>query len=101
MDMKIELYCKITNPSFNLYKAYCKKNSGFDLGQDQGNLYRPRGWQARLNPFTIYMAKRFGGSYERHQNSLELISMMEKDLQRLKKTELFFKAYYYCIGKIK
>jgi len=66
-----------------------------------GDMQLATGWQARLNPFTIYMAKRFGGSFEGHQNSLELISMMEKDLQGLKKTELFFKAYYYCIGKIK
>jgi len=66
-----------------------------------GDMQLASGWQARLNPLTIYMSKRFGGSYEGHQNSLELISMMEKDLQGLKKTELFFKAYYYCIGKIK
>jgi len=66
-----------------------------------GDMQLASGWQARLNPFTIYLAKRFGGSHEGHKNSLELISMMENDLQGLKKTELFFKAYYYCIGKNK
>ncbi len=65
-----------------------------------GDMQLASGWQARLNPCTILLAQRFGGSLEGHQNSLELISMMEQTLQDIKKTELFFKSYYYCIGRI-
>jgi len=65
-----------------------------------GDMQLASGWQARLNPFTILLAQRFGGSLEGHQNSLELISMMEQTLQDVKKSELFFKTYYYCIGRI-
>jgi len=64
-----------------------------------GDMQLASGWQARLNPLTIFLAKRFGGSYEGHSNSLELIDMMNKDLKDFKKRELFFKSYYYCFGK--
>ncbi len=53
---------------------------------------------ARFNPFTIYLAKRFGGSYEGHQNSLVIIDIMKNELREVTKREFFLKSYYYCIG---
>ena len=53
---------------------------------------------ARFNPFTISLAKRFGGSYEGHQNSLEICDIMKNELKEVTKREFFLKSYYYCIG---
>ena len=53
---------------------------------------------ARFNPFTIAMAKRFGGSYDGHQNSLEICDIMKNELKEVTKREFFLKSYYYCIG---
>ena len=64
-----------------------------------GDMQLASGWQARLNPLMISMAKRYGGTLEGHQNSLELFSMMNKSLNDVKKEEYFFKAYYFSIGK--
>ncbi|MDH5598338.1 MAG: class I SAM-dependent methyltransferase [Cyclobacteriaceae bacterium] len=57
------------------------------------------GWQAIFNPVTILMARKFGGSYEGHKNSMEIIGRMEKELVSVSKKEYFLKAYYYCRGK--
>ena len=57
------------------------------------------GWQARFNPVTIFLAKRFGGTNEGHKNSLELYSIMKKELNEVVKREYYFKSYYYCRGK--
>ncbi len=54
---------------------------------------------ALFNPFTISLAKRFGGSYEGHQNSLEICDIMKNELKEVTKREFFLKSYYYCIGK--
>ncbi len=56
-------------------------------------------WYARFNPLTLLLAKRFGGTFEGHQNSLELWSIMKKELKEVKKREFFMKSYYCCIGK--
>ncbi|MFC2152290.1 class I SAM-dependent methyltransferase [Bacteroidota bacterium] len=54
---------------------------------------------ARFNPITIFLAKRFGGTYEGHKNSLRLCTIMQKELKNVRKKEFFLKSYYYCIGK--
>jgi ubiquinone/menaquinone biosynthesis C-methylase UbiE len=54
---------------------------------------------ARFNPFTISFAKRFGGSFEGHQNSLEIRAIMQNELMDVSMREFFLKSYYYCIGK--
>lgn len=64
-----------------------------------GDMQLASGWHARLNPFTIFLSKKFGGTHEGHQNSLELIEMMKRELSDVKKKEFFFKSYYYCIGR--
>jgi demethylmenaquinone methyltransferase/2-methoxy-6-polyprenyl-1,4-benzoquinol methylase len=64
-----------------------------------GDMQLASGWQARLNPITITMAKRYGGSFEGHQNSLKLYSLMKESLDDVKKEEYFLKAYYFSIGK--
>ena len=64
-----------------------------------GDMQLASGLLARLNPFTIFLARRYGGTHEGHQNSLELYSMMKKELTEVKKREFFLKAYYYSIGK--
>lgn len=66
-----------------------------------GDMQLASGWHARLNPFTIFLSKKFGGSHEGHQNSLELIEIMKKELTDVKKQEFFFNSYYYCIGRKK
>jgi len=53
---------------------------------------------ALFNPFTISLAKRFGGSFEGHQNSLEICDIMKNELKKVNKREFFLKSYYYCIG---
>jgi ubiquinone/menaquinone biosynthesis C-methylase UbiE len=50
-----------------------------------GDMQLASNWYARFNPFTIFLAKRFGGSYEGHKNSRELISLMQKDLKNVRK----------------
>jgi hypothetical protein len=64
-----------------------------------GDMQLASGWRALFNPITVSLSKRFGGTTEGHQNSLELFSLMKKELTDLKKKEFFLGAYYYCIGK--
>lgn len=63
-----------------------------------GDMQLASGGYARFNPFTIFLAKRFGGSYEGHQNSLEICDIMKNELKDVTKREFFLKSYYYCIG---
>ncbi len=64
-----------------------------------GDMQLASGTLARLNPFTIFLAKRYGGSYRGHQNSTELYKIMKDELSGVVKKEYFFKSYFYCIGK--
>ena len=84
------------------YAAYANLISNVKKGGELiiGDMQLASGWLCRLNPFTIFLSKKFGGTFEGHQNSLELYEMMKKELANVKKREFFFKAYYYCIGKI-
>ena len=50
-----------------------------------GDMQLASNWYARFNPFTIFLAKRFGGSYEGHKNSLEICTLMRKELKDLRK----------------
>lgn len=77
--------------------SYIKSNGEIIIGDAQ----LASGWSAHLNPVTVFMAKRFGGSYEGHQNSLELCSLMKEELTGVIKKEFFLKSYFYCIGKTK
>jgi ubiquinone/menaquinone biosynthesis C-methylase UbiE len=64
-----------------------------------GDIQLASGTLAHLNPFTIFLARKYGGSYEGHQNSLELFDIMKDELLGVIKKEFFFNSYYYCIGK--
>ena len=64
-----------------------------------GDMQLAPGRLARLNLFTVFLAKRYGGSYEGHQNSIELYKIMKNELNDVIKREFFFKSYFYCIGK--
>ncbi len=64
-----------------------------------GDMQLASGGYARFNPFTISLAKRFGGSYGGHQNSLEICDIMKNELKEVTKREFFLKSYFYCIGK--
>lgn len=64
-----------------------------------GDMQLASGWLSRLNPITVFLSKGFGGTFEGHQNSLELFELMKKELDDLRKREFFFNSYYYCIGK--
>ena len=52
-----------------------------------------------FNPIMVFMAKRFGGSYEGYKNSLDLKILMKKELKDVIMKEFFLNTYYYCIGK--
>lgn len=77
--------------------SYVKSGGEIIIGDEQ----LASGWLAYLNPFTLLLAKKFGGTHEGHQNSLELYSMMKKELTGVIKREFFFNSYYYCIGRTK
>ncbi len=77
--------------------ANVKKNGELIIGDMQ----LAPGWLGKFNPFTIFLAKKFGGTHEGHQNSHEIYRLMKKDLSNINKREFFFKAYFYCIGKTK
>lgn len=64
-----------------------------------GDMQLASDWLARLNPFTVFLAKKYGGTYEGHQNSVKLRSLMKKELTDIRTREFFFKSYFYCIGK--
>ena len=64
-----------------------------------GDLQLASGRYARMNPIIILMAKRYGGSYQGHQNSTEICNIMNDELGAVIKREFFFKSYFYCIGK--
>ena len=66
-----------------------------------GDMQLASGWLAGLNPITISLSKKFGGTREGHQNSIELYSIMKNELKEVKKREFLFRSYYYCIGKKK
>ncbi len=64
-----------------------------------GDMQLATGWLSIFNPLTLFLSKKFGGTPEGHQNSLELYTIMEKELSEVKKKEFFFNSYYYCIGR--
>ena len=64
-----------------------------------GDMQLATGWLSIFNPLTLFLSKKFGGTAEGHQNSLELYTIMKKELSELKKKEFFFNSYYYCIGR--
>jgi len=67
-----------------------------------GDMQLASGWLTRLKTkLTIFLAKKYGGTYEGHQNTLELYSMMKKELVDVKKREFLLKSYFYAIGKKK
>jgi ubiquinone/menaquinone biosynthesis C-methylase UbiE len=66
-----------------------------------GDMQLASGGFARLNPITVFFAKKYGGTHEGHQNSVELYSIMKKEFAEVRKREFFFKSYYYCIGRKK
>lgn len=66
-----------------------------------GDIQLSSGWRSLFNPITVFLAKKYGGTYEGHKNSRELYSIMKRELTNVKKREFFFKSYYYCIGKKK
>jgi len=66
-----------------------------------GDMKLASGWKALFNPITVFLAKRFGGTIEGHQNSIKLISMMHQNLEDVTLHEYFMGAYFYCIGRKK
>jgi len=63
-----------------------------------GDMQLASGLLGVFNPVTILMAKKYGGTHEGHQNSLEIRKMMKNGLNDIKERDFFFGAYYYCIG---
>ncbi len=76
--------------------SHIKKNGQIIIGDMQ----LASGFHANFNRLTLFLAKKYGGTYEGHQNSIELCKMMETELTKVRKREFFFNSYYYCIGTI-
>jgi len=83
--------------AYNNLLSYVKSQGQIIIGDMQ----LASGWLAHLNPLTLFLSKKFGGTYDGHQNSLELCSMMKQGLSEVRKREFFFNSYFYCIGKTK
>ena len=64
-----------------------------------GDMQLASGWQAQLNPLTLFISKKFGSTAKGHQNSLELKSIMKEELTEVKIREFFMNSYYFYIGK--
>ena len=64
-----------------------------------GDMKLASGWQSHLNPFILLLSKKYGGSFSGHQNSLEIIAQMNKELLDLNYREFFLGAYYFCVGR--
>ena len=64
-----------------------------------GDMQLASGRLALFNPLTIFLAKKFGGTHQGHQNSVELCALMKEELSDFRKKEFFLGAYFYCIGK--
>jgi ubiquinone/menaquinone biosynthesis C-methylase UbiE len=64
-----------------------------------GDMKLANGKFSIFNPLTIFLAKRYGGTFEGHNNSIELLSLMHKELCNVRYNEYFFRSYYYCVGK--
>lgn len=64
-----------------------------------GDMKLAGGRLSAFNPFTIYLAKRFGGSQEGHGNASALYHRMKSELLDVKMKEFFLGSYFYCIGR--
>jgi demethylmenaquinone methyltransferase/2-methoxy-6-polyprenyl-1,4-benzoquinol methylase len=64
-----------------------------------GDMQLASGFLSIFNPITILMAKKYGGTHEGHQNSLEIRKLMKEELIDIREKRFFFGAYYFCIGK--
>ncbi|MCK5129451.1 MAG: methyltransferase domain-containing protein [Clostridiales bacterium] len=74
--------------------SYVKKDGEIIIGDAK----LASGAMAVFNPLTVFMGKSYGGSFEGHRNSLEIIACMEKELNNIRSKSFFFGSYYYCIG---
>jgi demethylmenaquinone methyltransferase/2-methoxy-6-polyprenyl-1,4-benzoquinol methylase len=83
--------------AYNNLLSYIKPHGEVIIGDAQ----LASGWLARFNPLTIFLARRYGGSYEGHKNSLEICERMKRKLTGVIKREFFLNSYFYCIGKTK
>ena len=84
-------------------KAYHKLISQVKMGGEIiiGDMKLATGWQKYLNPISLLLAKRYGGSENGHQHSVQLISWMKVDLVDVKYNDFFIGSYFYCIGRKK
>ena len=83
--------------------AYSNLLSGIKNGGEIiiGDMQLASGWLANFNPFTLFLARKYGGTREGHQNSQVILELMQGGLSEIRKKEFFFGAYFYCIGSIK
>ena len=81
----------------------CAKSTGSceEIADMLKNVAYQRGIGKDISMGTRLLAKKYGGTFEGHRNSVKLYSIMQNELNDLKKKEFFFKSYYYCIGKKK
>lgn len=63
-----------------------------------GDMQLAKGRMSIFNPITVRMAKRYGGTFEGHQNSQKIITRMKGELIDNRMEEFFFNSYFYCAG---
>lgn len=66
-----------------------------------GDMRLVSGWRAHFNPLTIWLSKSFGGTYQGHENSTQILSLMENELKNPRKGEFFIGSYFYCVGTVR
>jgi demethylmenaquinone methyltransferase/2-methoxy-6-polyprenyl-1,4-benzoquinol methylase len=58
-----------------------------------------KGWKSVFNPLTVYISKKYGGTYKRHKNSTDISLAMIQNLKDVKKETFLLDSYFYCLGK--
>ena len=63
-----------------------------------GDMKLAQGFKSIFNPLTVTLAKKFGGSFEGHDNVLKLSELMRQDLDDVIEEELMLGSYIILIG---
>lgn len=63
-----------------------------------GDMQLASGGFSIFNPLTLFLSKKFGGTREGHQNSLELYAIMKNELAEVKKRSTFLNRIITALG---
>ncbi|MDH5465120.1 MAG: class I SAM-dependent methyltransferase [Thiovulaceae bacterium] len=65
-----------------------------------GDMQLASGWKSVFNPLTVFMAKKFGGTHEGHENIVKLQKLMQSSLKNTLTKKYFFDSYAYTKGMV-